>query len=312
MKILLAGGAGFLGRHFCQRLLEAGHSVTVIDSFITGSLANLEGLKNIEKGTLTWVEHDITQPLPSSLDHFDGICNLACPASPVDYHRLPLETLWTSAAGTRNLLELAKAHKAFFLHTSTSEVYGDPLQHPQQESYYGHVNCIGPRSCYDEGKRFAESLIMNYKNQFNVNVKIVRIFNTYGPFMRKNDGRVIPNFIDQALSNKPITLYGDGFQTRSFCYVSDLIDGLMAMMECAGFSGPVNLGNPHEISVKTLAEEIMRLTQSKSELTYRPMPKDDPKVRCPDITLAREKLNFSPKVELEKGLQLTLDWFRKE
>ncbi|MFA6435880.1 MAG: UDP-glucuronic acid decarboxylase family protein [Candidatus Gracilibacteria bacterium] len=310
MKIsLVTGGAGFIGSHLCEALLEKGNTVFCVDNFCTGNRENVKPF--IKNKAFHLITHDITTPIKIK-GPIDQIYNLACPASPVDYQNIPIETLLVCAEGVKNMLDLAVQKKAVFLHTSTSEVYGDPLKHPQREDYFGNVNCIGPRSCYDEGKRFAESLIMNYKNQFNLDIKIVRIFNTYGPFMRKNDGRVIPNFISQALNNEPITLYGDGSQTRSFCYVSDLIDGFMSMMECAGFSGPVNLGNPHEISIKTLAEKIIQLTQSKSELVYRSMPKDDPKVRCPDITLAHEKLNFSPKVELEKGLQLTLDWFRKE
>ncbi|MFA5842575.1 MAG: UDP-glucuronic acid decarboxylase family protein [Candidatus Gracilibacteria bacterium] len=310
MKIsLVTGGAGFIGSHLCEALLEKGNTVFCVDNFCTGNRENVKPF--IKNKAFHLITHDITTPIKIK-GPIDQIYNLACPASPVDYQNIPIETLLVCAEGVKNMLDLAVQKKAIFLHASTSEVYGDPLKHPQREDYFGNVNCIGPRSCYDEGKRFAESLIMNYKNQFNLDIKIVRIFNTYGPFMRKNDGRVIPNFISQALNNEPITLYGDGSQTRSFCYVSDLIDGFMSMMECADFSGPVNLGNPHEISVKTLAEKIIQLTQSKSELVYRPMPKDDPKVRCPDITLAHEKLNFSPKVELKKGLQLTLDWFRKE
>ncbi|MBU1019230.1 MAG: UDP-glucuronic acid decarboxylase family protein [Patescibacteria group bacterium] len=309
-KAIVTGGAGFIGSHLCERLLGSGYEVICIDNFITGDRSNIEEFLDNENFRL--IEHDITQPLiPEGLD-FHGvkeIYNLACPASPVDYQNIPLETLWVSAAGTKNMLDLAVELKAKFLHTSTSEVYGDPLEHPQRESYWGNVNCMGPRSCYDEGKRFGESLISNYAHKYGVSTKIIRIFNTYGPKMRANDGRVIPNFITQALEGKPITVYGDGYQTRSFCYVSDMVDGITAMIGRERFAGPVNLGNPEEYSIKALAEKIVELTGSKSKVSYKDLPQDDPKVRRPDISLAKEKLGFSPKVGFEEGLKKTIEWF---
>jgi nucleoside-diphosphate-sugar epimerase len=240
----------------------------------------------------------------------DQIYNLACPASPIDYQKLPLETLFASAYGTKNILDLAVEKKAIFLHASTSEVYGDPLEHPQKETYFGNVNCIGSRSCYDEGKRYAESLIVNYAEKYDLNVKIVRIFNTYGPRMRKNDGRVIPNFIQQALFGQPLTIYGDGSQTRSFCYVSDMVDGISAMMAKNDFRVPVNLGNSSETSILSLAEHIIRLTKSNSALVHQPLHHDDPKMRRPDISLAQASFHFQPKIDLEEGLQMTVNWFK--
>lgn len=308
MKTIVTGGAGFIGSHLCERLLKMGREVICIDNFITGDRSNIEEFFDNENFRL--IEHDITQPLsPEDFDGVTEIFNLACPASPVDYQNIPLETLWVSAAGTKNMLDLAVAVKAKFLHTSTSEVYGDPLEHPQKESYWGNVNCLGPRSCYDEGKRFAESLVSNYAHKFGLTTKIVRIFNTYGPKMRAHDGRVIPNFITQALSGKSITVYGDGYQTRSFCYVSDMVDGILAMMDKGDFKGPVNLGNPEEYSIKSLAEKITELTGSKSEIEYKDLPQDDPKVRRPDISLAHEELEFEPKVGFEEGLKRTIEWF---
>ncbi len=311
MKSIVTGGAGFIGSHLCERLLGSGHEVICIDSFITGDRSNIEPFLDNEKFRL--IEHDITQPLVSEDLDFKGvkeIFNLACPASPIDYQKIPLETLWVSAAGTKNMLDLAVEIEARFLHTSTSEVYGDPLEHPQKESYWGNVNCLGPRSCYDEGKRFSESLVTNYEHEFGLSTKIVRIFNTYGPRMRAHDGRVIPNFITQALSGDSITVYGDGYQTRSFCYVDDMVDGIVAMMKKRDFAGPVNLGNPEEYSIKSLAEKIVELTGSKSKIEYKDLPQDDPKVRRPDITLAREKLSFEPKVGFEGGLKKTISWFK--
>lgn len=310
MKAIVTGGAGFIGSHLCERLLKSGYEVICIDNFITGDRSNIDEF--LDNDNFRLIEHDITQPLtPEELD-FHGvkeIFNLACPASPVDYQNIPLETLWVSAAGTKNMLDLAVELKAKFLHTSTSEVYGDPLEHPQKESYWGNVNCLGPRSCYDEGKRFAESLVVNYAEKFGLSTKIVRIFNTYGPKMRAHDGRVIPNFITQALSGDSITIYGDGYQTRSFCYVSDMVDGIIAMMSKDRFVGPVNLGNPEEYSIKALAEKIVELTDSKSKISYKDLPQDDPKVRRPDITLARKKLEFEPKIEFDEGLKKTITWF---
>ncbi len=312
MKAIVTGGAGFIGSHLCERLLGSDYDVICIDSYITGDRSNIEPFFDDPK--FRFIEHDITQPLaPEELD-FQGvkeIFNLACPASPIDYQKIPLETLWVSAAGTKNMLDLAVKLDAKFLHTSTSEVYGDPLEHPQKESYWGNVNCLGPRSCYDEGKRFAESLVTNYAHEFGLSTKIVRIFNTYGPRMRAHDGRVIPNFITQALESKPITVYGDGYQTRSFCYVDDMVDGIVAMMARRDFKGPVNLGNPEEYSIKSLAEKIVELTGAKSKISYKDLPQDDPKVRRPDISLAREKLEFEPKIKFEEGLKRTIKWFSK-
>ncbi len=301
-KILVAGGAGFIGSHLVERLLSLGHEVTAIDNFVTGNLKNLSHLA----GNLKFVDHDITEPFEGE---FEVIINLACPASPVDYQNIPLETLWVSAAGTKNLLELARKNKAMFLHASTSEVYGDPLVHPQKEDYWGNVNPNGPRSCYDEGKRFAESLIMNYQKVHGVNARIFRIFNTYGPLMRANDGRVIPNFVSEALAGDPITIYGDGKQTRSFCYIDDMVDGIVSVMNSVNFDGPVNLGNPKETTILELAEMIVKLTGSKSTIIHKPLPQDDPKIRQPDISKARAELGFDPKVDLESGLKKTIEYF---
>ncbi len=297
-KILVAGGAGFIGSHLVERLLTLGHEVTAVDNFVTGNLKNLSHIV----GNLKVIDHDITIPFDGE---FEIIINMACPASPVDYQNIPLETLWVSAMGTKNLLEIARKNKAKFLHASTSEVYGDPLVHPQKEDYWGNVNPNGPRSCYDEGKRFAESLIVNYQNVHGVNARIFRIFNTYGPHMRANDGRVIPNFVSQAMAGEPITIYGDGKQTRSFCYVDDLVDGIISVMNAEKFSGPVNLGNPKETTILELAEMILRLMDSKSEIVFKDLPQDDPKIRQPDISKARKELNFEPKVDLESGLRRT-------
>ncbi len=310
-KAIVSGGAGFIGSHLCERLLGMGYEVVCIDNYITGANSNVRDFLNNEK--FSFVEHDITQPM-SYDSHFEGateVFNLACPASPIDYQKIPLETLWVSAAGTKNMLDLAVELKAKFFHTSTSEVYGDPLEHPQKETYWGNVNCLGPRSCYDEGKRFAESLITNYAHEYGLDTKIIRIFNTYGPRMRAHDGRVIPNFINQALSGEPITIYGDGYQTRSFCYVDDMVDGIIAMMAKDGFHGPVNLGNPEEYSIKALAEKIVELTGTGSEIVYKDLPQDDPKVRRPDITLARNELGFTPKVSFDEGLKKTIEWFHE-
>lgn len=306
MRILVAGGAGFIGSHLCDALIKRKCDVICVDNFLTSTPRNISHLQG--NPTFKMVEHDIRKPLEVD-GEIDSIYNLACPASPIDYQNLPVETLETSAIGTGHLLRLAREKNATFLHTSTSEVYGDPLEHPQKESYFGNVNCIGVRSCYDEGKRYAESLIVNFSRQCDMQVKIVRIFNTYGPRMRKHDGRVISNFITQALMNKPLTLYGDGYQTRSFCYVSDMVDGILKMMNMKNFSGPVNLGNPEEISIRSLSKHIIEYTSSHSEIRTLPSSEDDPKVRRPDITLASKKLGFSPEVSLEKGLKLTIEWF---
>lgn len=302
-KILVAGGAGFIGSHLVERLLNLGHELTAVDNFVTGNLKNLSHIS----GNLKIIDHDITIPFEGE---FDVIINMACPASPVDYQNIPLETLWVSAMGTKNLLEIARKNKALFLHASTSEVYGDPLIHPQKEDYWGNVNPNGPRSCYDEGKRFAESLIVNYQKVHGVNAKIFRIFNTYGPHMRANDGRVIPNFVSQAIAGEPITIYGDGKQTRSFCYIDDLVDGIVSVMNTDKFSGPVNLGNPKETTILELAEILLRLMDSKSKIIFKDLPQDDPKIRQPDISKARAELGFDPKIDLESGLKKTIEYFK--
>lgn len=306
--ILVTGGAGFIGSHLCEALLEKGNTVICVDNFCTGNKENIKPFINNKAFHL--ITHDITTPFKIK-GPIDQIYNLACPASPVDYQDIPIETLLVCAEGTKNMLDLAIQKKARFLHASTSEVYGNPLEHPQKESYAGNVNCIGTRSCYDEGKRFAESLIVNYAKKFHLNTRIVRVFNTYGPRMRKNDGRVIPSFIHQALQCKSLTIYGDGYQTRSFCYIQDLVESLINMMNKENFNGPVNIGNPEEISMKQLAEFIIQLTQSKSKIIYKSGVEDDPKVRRPDITLAKRELGFSPQVRLEEGLKKTIDWFCK-
>ena len=309
MNIIVTGAAGFIGSHLTEALLEAGHHVIGIDNFLTGDKKNLEPFSH--ESRFTFKEQDITFPFFTE-ESIHQIYHLACPASPLDYQNFPLETLWTSACGTRNVLELARKHDAKFLFTSTSEVYGDPLVHPQTENYFGNVHCIGPRSCYDEGKRFAESFIVNYSKIHGVSYKIVRIFNTYGPRMRLYDGRVIPNFISNALYGKPLWIYGRGEQTRSFCYISDMVEGLLSMMETSDFSGPVNLGNQEEISMITLAKNIIELSNSSSSIDFRdPLP-EDPQKRCPDITLAQNRLAFQPKIPLKVGLQKTIEWFKNE
>ncbi|HUI92605.1 MAG TPA: UDP-glucuronic acid decarboxylase family protein [Chitinivibrionales bacterium] len=304
-RILVTGGAGFLGSHLCDRLVKEGNDVVCLDNFFTGSKKNIEhliGLKNFEL-----VRHDVTIPI---LMEVDQIYNLACPASPVHYQYNPVKTIKTSMLGAINMLGLAKRVKARVLQASTSEVYGDPDVHPQRENYWGHVNPIGLRSCYDEGKRVAETLFFDYHRQNKVDIRVMRIFNTYGPRMHPNDGRVVSNFIMQALRNEKLTLYGDGSQTRSFCYVADLIDGMVRLMEQDDIVGPVNIGNPGEFAIKELAEQVIQLTGSKSGIVYKPLPSDDPKQRCPDITLAKKKLRWQPKVKLAEGLKKTIDYFR--
>ncbi len=306
LRVLVTGGAGFLGSHLCDRLLETGAEVLCLDNFFTGSKRNIRDLpdrKNFEV-----IRHDLVEPIFLEVDQ---IYNLACPASPVHYQYNPVKTVKTNVMGTINMLGMAKRVKARILQASTSEVYGNPQQHPQNETYWGHVNPIGLRSCYDEGKRVAETLMMDYHRQNQVDVKIVRIFNTYGPRMAVSDGRVVSNFIVQALRNDPITIYGDGGQTRSFCYVSDMVEGLVRMMNCDNFTGPVNLGNPGEFSIGELAELVLQITQSKSEIVYRPLPEDDPVQRCPDITLAKEKLKWEPAVPLREGLERTIEYFKQ-
>jgi UDP-glucuronate decarboxylase len=306
-KILVTGGAGFLGSHLCDRLIERGEDVLCIDNFFTGSKRNVEHL--FSKPRFELMRHDVTFPLYVEVDR---IFNLACPASPIHYQFDPVQTTKTSVHGAINMLGLAKRVKARILQASTSEVYGDPEVHPQTESYWGRVNCVGPRSCYDEGKRCAETLFFDYQRQHGLDVKVIRIFNTYGPRMHPNDGRVVSNFIVQALKGEDVTIYGDGSQTRSFCYVDDLIDGMLRMMDSEkGFHGPVNIGNPGEFTMRELAEHVLSLTGSKSRLVHRPLPSDDPRQRKPDITLAGAKLDWKPKVALVDGLKETIGYFKK-
>ncbi len=314
-RVLVTGGAGFIGSHLCERLLQLGNEVICLDNFFTGRKSNIAHLEdnssanNSRQGRRFFevIRHDIIEPI---LLEVDEIYHLACPASPVHYQYNSVKTIKTSVLGTINMLGLAKRVRAKFLLASTSEVYGDPQIHPQPESYWGNVNPVGIRSCYDEGKRVAETLTMDYHRQADLDVKIVRIFNTYGPRMLFDDGRVVSNFIVQALSAKPITLYGNGLQTRSFCYVDDMVEGLLAMMACNNFTGPVNLGNPSEITVKELADHILRLSGSQSSFIKEPLPADDPSRRKPDIALAKEKLHWNPKVDLNTGLQETIADFK--
>ena len=304
--ILVTGGAGFLGSHLCEALLAQGHDVLCVDNFFTGTKDNIRHLLGNPRFEL--MRHDVTFPLYVEVDE---IYNLACPASPIHYQHDPVQTTKTSVHGAINMLGLAKRIRCRILQESTSEVYGDPEIHPQPESYWGKVNPIGPRACYDEGKRCAETLFFDYHRQHKLRIKVARIFNTYGPRMHPNDGRVVSNFILQALRNEPITLYGDGTQTRSFCYVSDLIDGLLRLMNSPDdLTGPVNLGNPVEFSMRELAERIVELTGSRSPLVHKPLPQDDPRQRQPDIRLAREKLGWEPGVELGKGLERTIAYFQ--
>jgi UDP-glucuronate decarboxylase len=306
-RILVTGGAGFLGSHLCERLLRSGCEVVCVDNFFSSTKRNIAHL--LDNKNFELLRHDITFPLYLEVDE---IYNLACPASPVHYQFDPVQTTKTSVHGAINMLGLAKRVKAKILQASTSEVYGDPEIHPQREDYWGRVNCIGLRSCYDEGKRCAETLFFDYYRQHQLPIKVARIFNTYGPRMHPNDGRVVSNFITQALRGEPITIYGDGSQTRSFCYVDDQIDGLARLMDSADdFTGPVNIGNPTEFSVRELAEKVIDLTGSRSRLTFKPLPADDPKQRCPDITLARQALGWEPKVSLKEGLQRTIPYFEE-
>jgi UDP-glucuronate decarboxylase len=305
-RVLVTGGAGFLGSHLCERLIADGHYVLCVDNFFTGTKENVTHLLSNPRFELA--RHDITFPLYVEVDE---IYNLACPASPIHYQYDPVQTTKTSVHGAINMLGLAKRVKAKILQASTSEVYGDPKVHPQNEQYWGHVNPIGFRSCYDEGKRCAETLFFDYRRQHNLRIKVARIFNTYGPRMHPNDGRVVSNFIVQGLKSEPITIYGEGKQTRSFCYVDDLIDGLVRLMQTSDdFTGPVNVGNPNEFTIRQLAESVIELTGSKSKLEFRPLPSDDPLQRQPDITLARSALAWEPKVRLEDGLRKTITYFR--
>ena len=303
---VVTGGAGFLGSHLSDRLLAEGHRVICLDNLITGNLANIEHLSGHE--SYRFIKHDVTEYiyLPGPVDF---IFHFASPASPIDYLELPIQTLKVGALGTHKALGLARAKQATFLLASTSEVYGDPLIHPQEESYWGNVNPVGPRGVYDEAKRFAEAMTMAYHRYHGVNTKIVRIFNTYGPRMRAKDGRVVPEFIMSALQNKPIPAFGDGSQTRSFCYVSDLIDGIFRLA-MSRETGPINIGNPKEMTVLQLAKKVIELTGSKSKIVFKPLPVDDPKVRQPNITLAKKLLKWEPKVGLEKGLPLTIGYFK--
>ncbi|MEI7670922.1 MAG: UDP-glucuronic acid decarboxylase family protein [Deltaproteobacteria bacterium] len=306
-RILITGGAGFLGSHLCERLLAAGEELLCLDNFYTGSKDNIRHL--LGNPHFEFIRHDIINPIYLEVDQ---IYNLACPASPVHYQYNPIKTIKTSVMGAINTLGLAKRVKARILQASTSEVYGDPEVHPQQEGYWGRVNPIGIRSCYDEGKRAAECLMMDYHRQNHVDVKIVRIFNTYGPRMAVNDGRVVSNFVVQALKGEDITVYGDGSQTRSFCYVDDLIEGLIRMMNSHdGFTGPVNIGNPREFTILQLAETLIQMTGSASRIVFKPLPQDDPIQRRPDITLAREKLGWEPGIQLSEGLEKTIAYFRR-
>jgi UDP-glucuronate decarboxylase len=306
-RILVTGGAGFIGSHLCEALLERGKEVLCLDNFFTGSRENIKHLFNNYRFEL--IRHDVVNPI---LLEVDQIYNLACPASPVHYQYNPVKTVKTSVMGTLNMLGLAKRVRARILQASTSEVYGDPTTHPQPETYWGNVNCIGLRSCYDEGKRLAETLMMDYHRQNRVDIRIARIFNTYGPRMALDDGRVVSNFIVQALRDQPLTIYGDGSQTRSFCYVSDLIEGLIRLIEQDDLMGPVNFGNPHEITMLQLAQVITDLTGSRAGIEYRPLPPDDPVKRRPDITLAQTRLGWQPKVPFEEGLRATIDYFRQK
>lgn len=306
-RTLVTGGAGFLGSHLCEFLLEKGHEVIVMDNLSTGSIANIEHLAGRK---FQFIKQDVAEYIfvPGPLDY---ILHFASPASPMDYLQMPIQTLKVGAMGTHKALGLAKDKRATFLLASTSEVYGDPLVHPQKEDYWGHVNPVGPRGVYDEAKRFAEALTMAYHRTHGVNTKIVRIFNTYGTRMRPNDGRAIPAFVPQALRNEPITVFGDGSQTRSFCYVDDLVNGIFSLL-ISDYHEPVNIGNPHEMTIKQLAEAIVRVAKSKSQIVYKPLPIDDPKVRQPDITLAKKLLGWEPRIGLDEGLQRTIDWFQTQ
>ena len=307
-KILVTGWAGFLGSHLCERLLEQGHEVLCVDNLFTGTKRNILHLLNNPR--FEFMRHDVTFPLYIEVDE---IYNLACPASPVHYQFDPVQTTKTSVMGAINMLGLAKRTRAKILQASTSEVYGDPEIHPQVESYRGAVNPIGIRACYDEGKRCAETLFFDYQRQHNVNIKVMRIFNTYGPRMHPNDGRVVSNFIIQALKGEDISIYGDGSQTRSFCYVDDLIDGMIKLMESKdGFFGPVNIGNPNEFTILELAKNVIELAKSHSKISFHPLPQDDPKQRKPDITLAQSELKWEPSIQLKEGLEKTIQYFKQE
>jgi dTDP-glucose 4,6-dehydratase len=304
-RTLVTGGAGFLGSHLCEYLLKKGHEVIAMDNLLTGNIANIEHLQCEQ---FKFIKHDVTEYIYIA-GHIDYVLHFASPASPLDYMQLPIQTLKVGALGTHKALGLALSKKASFLLASTSEIYGDPLIHPQHENYWGHVNPVGPRGVYDEAKRFAEALTMAYHRYHHVDAKIVRIFNTYGPRMRPNDGRAIPTFVPQALKNEPLTIFGDGSQTRSFCYVDDLVEGIYRLL-ISDINEPVNIGNPQEMTIKEMAEHVIRLTGSKSKIVYRELPEDDPKIRQPDISKAKKLLDWEPKVSFEEGLKKTIEWFK--
>jgi len=306
-RILITGGAGFIGSHLCEKFVADGHDVICLDNLFCGSKANIYHL--ISSPNFEFIRHDIVLPISLEIDY---IFNLACPASPVHYQKNPVKTVKTNVTGALNMLELAQRSNAKILQASTSEIYGDPKVHPQKETYWGHVNPLGVRSCYDEGKRLAETLFMDFHRQFDIDIKLIRIFNTYGPKISINDGRVISNFIVQALTNKNITIFGDGSQTRSFCYVDDMVDGIIKMMNSSSdFIGPVNLGNPNEIEISELAKIIIQMTKSQSKIVFKELPQDDPKQRQPDITLAKKALKWHPTISLETGLAKTIEYFKK-
>ncbi|KKQ32649.1 MAG: NAD-dependent epimerase/dehydratase [candidate division TM6 bacterium GW2011_GWF2_37_49] len=306
-RILITGGAGFLGSNLCKHYLDRDNYVVALDNLFTGRLCNIQSFLNNKK--FTFIEHDITKPITLNVD---WIMNFACPASPYAYQKDPINTTKTSVIGAINMLDLANKNKDRIMQASTSEIYGDPEQHPQVESYKGCVNPIGPRACYDEGKRCAESLFFDYQRMYDLDIKVIRIFNTYGPAMDPNDGRVVSNFIVQALKNEPLTMFGDGTQTRSFCFVDDLVCGISKMMETnKGLAGPINLGNPCEFTLLELADTVLRLTKSKSKIQFKPLPTDDPQKRRPDITLAKKLLNWVPAIDLDTGLVKTIEYFSK-
>ena len=305
-KILVTGGAGFIGSHLCKKLIDEGNYVICADNLLSGSKNNIKEL--ISLPNFEFIQQDIEDTFNIEVEE---IYNFACPASPPSYQFNPVKTIRTCVLGTANMLELAKRNNSKILQASTSEIYGNPVEHPQKENYWGNVNPIGIRSCYDEGKRCAETLMMNYHRQYGVDTKLIRIFNTYGPNMLQNDGRVISNFIVQSLKGEDITIYGSGSQTRSFCYISDMVDAIVKMMSTEGFTGPVNLGNPNEKTILEIAELIISKTKSKSKIVFKPLPEDDPVRRKPDISLAEEKLNWNPKISIESGLDLTINYFKK-
>jgi len=311
MNIVITGGTGFIGSNLCKKLLSEGNKITCIDNNFTGSIENVKDC--LDNPKFTFINHNVIEPIQlENISKIDQIYHLACPASPKAYQSDPLFTLKTNIFGTINLLELAKTHNARILLSSTSEVYGDPKISPQIEEYWGNVNPIGIRSCYDEGKRVAETFMMEYKNKYGLNVKIARIFNTYGPLMNKDDGRVVSNFINQCIRNEPITIYGDGEQTRSVCYIDDLLNGLVKLMNNNVTNGPINIGNPNELTIKELANEIKRLTNSSSTICYEPLPQDDPMKRNPDISKAKNMLDWEPIIGLEEGIQKTIDYFMEK